>query len=88
MSKVSINTESVSIILKKLRLLSEEVAVLLNDTERSIDSAELEGWNDKTYLVFKEQFGDTSAQIKNALRRIDEEHIGFLMKIIRTAEEF
>ncbi len=88
MDHISLNVASVSNILRKMQNLQEEMRLLMSDTEKSILNAELEGWNDKNYHYFVDSFLDTKGLFSAAEKKIDEEHIPFLKKMIRSAEEF
>lgn len=85
---ISININSVSNILRRMQNLQEEMRLLVLDTEKSILNAELEGWNDKNYHYFVDSFIDTKSMFTIAEKKIDEEHIPFLKKMIRASEDF
>jgi uncharacterized GH25 family protein len=86
--QITINIIAVNNILRKLRALEEETRIVLAETDKTIANAELEGWNDSKYHMFKDSFYDTKALINGGLKRIDEEHLPFLKKIIRSTEDF
>jgi S-methylmethionine-dependent homocysteine/selenocysteine methylase len=86
--QITINLVAVNNILRKLKTLEEEARIILSETDKTISNAELEGWNDSKYHVFKDTFYDTKALIIGGLKRIDEEHIPYLKKIIRSTEDF
>ena len=86
--KININLDSIQIILKKLQNLQEESYFLLSEVDKNLSNAELEGWNDKRYYEFKDSFDDTKSFFNNGIKKIDEEHIPYLKKILRIAEEF
>lgn len=86
--KININLESIQIILKKIQNLQEESFFLLSEVDKNLSNAELEGWNDKRYYEFKDSFDDTKSFFNNGIKKIDEEHIPYLKKILRIAEEF
>jgi len=86
--KININLESIQIILKKIQNLQEESYFLLSEVDKNLSNAEIEGWNDKRYYEFKDSFDDTKNFFNNGIKKIDEEHIPYLKKILRIAEEF
>jgi len=86
--QITINLVAVQNILRKLRTLSEEAHILVSETDKTIQNAELEGWNDSKYHAFRDQFLDTKTLFSGAIKRIEEEHIPSLKKIIRAAEDF
>jgi hypothetical protein len=85
---ISINVTSVVNILNKMQVLQEEMKLLFLDSEKAILNAELEGWNDKNYHQFADTFLDTKTLFLSLEKKIDEEHIPFLKKMIRTSAEF
>lgn len=87
MDKININFESVTAILKKCQVLQEEIMLLVSEVDKNIINAELEGWNDKRYFEFKDSFDDTKGLFNNGLKKIEEEHIPYLRKLIRISEE-
>lgn len=88
MDRISVNLEHLNTIIKKLQVLQEEAYLLVNDADKNIINAELEGWNDKRFYEFKDSFDDTKGTILNAIKKIDEEHIPFLRKIHSIADEY
>lgn len=86
--KININLESIQIILKKIQNLQEESYFLLSEVDKNLSNAEIEGWSDKRYYEFKDSFDDTKSFFNNGIKKIDEEHIPYLKKILRIAEEF
>ena len=86
--QITMNINSVNVILRKMKFVSDEVNVLMRDLDKQIINAEMDGWSDKNYQVLIDNFNDTKQIINNGLRRIEEEHIPFLERIIRTASEF
>lgn len=86
--KININLESIQIILKKIQNLQEESYFLLSEVDKNLSNAEIEGWNDQRYYEFKDSFDDTKSFFNNGIKKIDEEHIPYLKKILRIAEEF
>lgn len=88
MDRININFDNVHSILKKIQLLQEEAIILLSDVDKNIVNSEIDGWNDKRYYEFKESFDDTKGLFNSAIKRIDEEHIPFLKKLIRISEDY
>lgn len=88
MDQINVNSTSVSNVLKKLNLLSEELRLIISDVDKTIDNAELEGWNDAQYFAFKESFYDSKSLMINGVKRVEEDLIPTLRKILRSAEEF
>lgn len=86
--KININLDSIYSILKKLQTMQDEFYTLTLNADKDLANAELEGWNDKRFHEFRDAFDDTKSLILNAIKNIDEEHIPYLRKIIRIAEEF
>ena len=86
--QITINVVAVQNILRKLKALEEEARMSLAETDKTIQNAELEGWNDAKYHAFRDQFFDTKGLFNSAIKRIEEEHIPALKKIIRSAEDF
>ncbi len=87
MDRININFDSVQSILRKCQILLEEVQILVSDIDKDIVNAELEGWNDKRYFMFKDSFEDTKGLFNSGLKKIEEEHIPDLKKLIRISEE-
>ena len=88
MEKININFDSVQTILKKMRILQEEAYILMSEVDKNIINAELDGWNDKRYYEFKDSFEDTKGLLNSSIKKIDEEHIPFLRKLLRISEEY
>lgn len=88
MDKININFDSVQTILKKMQILQEEAYILMSEVDKNITNAELDGWNDKRYYEFKDSFEDTKGLLNNAIKKVDEEHIPFLRKLLRISEEY
>jgi len=86
--QITINTAAVANISRKLKALEEDLRALLLDSDRTIASAELEGWNDANYFIFTDAFQDTKVLLNNGLKRIEEEHLPMLKRLVRTADEF
>ena len=86
--RISINIQSLQNILKRLKHLNEEATLLINDVNKTLQNAELEGWNDQTYHAFYDQFFDTQSLLRAGLKRVEEEHIPTITKLIRNAENF
>ena len=86
--QVTVNLVAVQNILRKLKSLEEEARLSLSEADKTIQNAELEGWNDTKYHQFIDSFLDTKSLFNNAVKRIEEEHIPFLKKVMRAAEEF
>ena len=87
MAQISINSEVIEILLKRLEQASELIREGVDTVEKSVDMAELEGWNDKKYFEFKESFSDTKNSIAGVLNRFEDEHRPFLEKLLAIAEE-
>lgn len=88
MERININIENVHAILKKIQILEEETLLFLSDVDKNIVNSEVDGWNDKRYYEFKESFDDTKNLYYSAIKRINDEHIPFLKKLIRFSEEY
>lgn len=86
--QINVNIQAVTNVLRKCAALNEEIQILLSEADKSIANAEIEGWNDFRYHTFRDSFYDTKSYINNATKRIEEEHIPYLKKIIRSSEEF
>ncbi len=86
--QIIVNLMAVQNILRKLKALEEEARLSLSETDKTVQNAELEGWNDSKYYQFIDSFMDTKGLFNNAIKRIEEEHIPFLKKVIRATEEF
>jgi len=86
--QLTINLVAVQNILRKLKSLEEESRISLAEVDKTIQNAELEGWSDSKYHSFRDQFFDTKGLFNNAIKRIEEEHIPSLKKIIHSVEDF
>lgn len=87
MAAIRINTDSLLLVMKKLEYMKEELGTLLSDVDKEIELAELEGWDDKTFFKFKEDYLNTRYEISSSLKRIEEEHIIYLRKLIQLGGE-
>jgi len=87
MPKIAIDTESISAIMKRLTEASEGIQEYIESVEKSVNLAELEGWNDKKYYEFKESFYDTKYSAMSVISKIEEEQIPFLSKLLSASEE-
>jgi len=85
--QINMNTNSVNLILRKMKFVSEEINILVRDLDRQIITAEMDGWSDKNYQLLIDSFNDTKQILNTGIRRIEEENIPFLERIIRTASE-
>lgn len=88
MDRISVNVDNLNIIIKKLKILQEEAYILVNDADKNILNAELDGWNDKRFYEFKESFDDVKITILNSLKRIDEDLVPSLRRIHSIVEEY
>ena len=86
--KIHINLDSVQAILKKLQIAEEEIRIVISQADKAISTAELEGFNDKRYYELKDSFEDTKSTMYYALKKIEEEHIPYLRRILRLGEDF
>jgi hypothetical protein len=86
--KISLNPESLVTILKKIQILEEEVFMYVSEVDKAIDNAELEGWNDKKYYEFRDSFQDTRGYFINGAKKIEDEHIPYIKRLLRVAEEY
>lgn len=87
MPRINISTDSVQNIARRMEFAQEEIREAVLNIDKEIDTAELEGWNDKTYYEFKESYIDTKVELMNALKRIEEDHMVYLKKILRNTED-
>ena len=87
MGAIRINTDSIRMVMKKLEFMKEELGVLLSDADKEIELAEIEGWDDKSFFKFKEEYLNTKHEISNSLKRIEEDHLVYLKNIIKNTEE-
>jgi predicted proteasome-type protease len=89
MSKtISVSEETVTDILKRILILIEETNILLNQSNRSVMSAEIQGWNDINYIQFKDMYDTAERQVKEGIKEFDEVLVPELKKIISSIEEF
>ena len=89
MSKnISVNEESLLEIMKKLNTLNEETVIHLNSVSKTIDFAEMEGWNDSNFLKFKEDFHNVDRLLKDGLRNLEDNLIPELKRILLLLEEY
>ena len=86
--KIHINLDSVQTILKKLQIAEEEIRTVIGQADKAISTAELEGFNDKRYYELKDSCEDTKSTMYYALKKIEEEHIPYLRRILRLGEDF
>ena len=87
MGAIRINTDSIHMVMKKLEFMKEELGILLSDADKEIELAEIEGWDDKSFFKFKEEYLNTKHEISNSLKRIEEDHLVYLKNIIKNTEE-
>lgn len=85
--QINMNINSVNLILRKMKFVSEEINTLIRDLDKQIITAEMDGWSDKNYDLLIDSFNDTKQILNTGIRRIEEENIPFLERIIRTASE-
>ena len=85
--QINMNINSVNLILRKMNFVSEVINTLIRDLDKQIITAEMDGWSDKNYDLLIDSFNDTKQILNTGIRRIEEENIPFLERIIRTASE-
>jgi hypothetical protein len=88
MERISVSSEIVSEILNKFNVLKEELEIYLSAVQKSIDTAELRGWNDKKYIEFKDLSDGVLRNLKEATREIDESIVPFLRQLLAYIEEY
>jgi len=89
MSKnISVSEEVVNDILKRIHILVEESTILINQANRSVTSAEIQGWNDINYIHFKDNYDNAERQVKEGLKEFEESIIPELKRILNSIEEF
>jgi len=84
--QINMNVSAAINILRKMKYTIEEMNTLMRDLDRQITNAEMEGWTDKNYQIFIDAFQDTKGIINTGIRRMEEEHVPFLDRLIRSAE--
>jgi len=84
--QINMNLSAANNILRKMKYVTEEMVNLLRDLDKQITNAEMEGWVDKNYQIFNDSYQDTRNIINTGIRRMEEEHIPFLERLIRNAE--
>ena len=84
--QINMNISAANNILHKMKYVVEEMNTLLRDLDRHITNAEIEGWVDKNYQIFNDNYQDTKNIINTGIKRMEEEHIPFLERLIRNAE--
>jgi hypothetical protein len=87
MEQISINKEVLGTLLRKMASSYEEIQLLIEGLDRSISNAELEGWNDQRYHSFKDTFLDTKAMFQNGLRKLEEENIQYIKRLLKSIED-
>lgn len=87
MSKISMNTDSIANIVRKLEFMHEEIGILVSDMEKEIEMAEMEGWDDKSFFQFKDNYADSRHELSSVMKRIEEEHLVFLRRLLHSSED-
>lgn len=78
---ISINEESVFEVEKSLVALVEEFYLMLNNVNKTLDTAETEGWNDIKFLKIKDDFSLAERLIKEGLSVIEDNILVEIRKI-------
>jgi len=70
--KISVSEESINDINKSLVQLLDNINTSINTVKKSIDIAEMEGWNDIKFLKFKEEFQQAERFLKEGNNYIED----------------
>jgi len=71
-NKISVSEESIRDISKKLNILLDSVHSSVNMVKKSIDLAEMEGWTDRRFLIFREEFEQSERFLKEGTQYIED----------------
>jgi len=85
--QITMNITAATNILRKMKYVVEEMNSLMRDLDRQIANAEIDGWTDKNYQLFSDAFQDTKTIINSGIRRMEEEHMPFLNRLVRNASD-
>ena len=88
MENINVSIEVVSDILNKLNILKEETEVHLLNVQKTIDNAELRGWNDRKYIEFRDMIDPILKNGRDMLREIEETAIPYLKQLQAFIEEY
>ena len=88
MENINVSIEVVSDILNKLNILKEETEIYLSDVQKTIDNAELRGWNDKKYIEFRDMIDPILKNGRDMVRKIEESAIPYLKQLQAFIEEY
>ncbi len=88
MENINVSMEIVSDILNKLNILKEETEIHLSNVQKTIDNAELRGWNDRKYIEFRDMIDPILKNGRDMLREIEESAIPYLRQLQAYIEEY
>lgn len=85
---ISVSEESVTDLIKVITQLLEDTKSLVGAVNKSIDNAEMDGWNDQKLITFKDDFSYVERNFSNGILQIDNVLIPELKKIQYMIESY
>lgn len=86
--RVSVSEESINDLIKHLQYLITETYGNIDDMVKSIDNAEMEGWNDNKFIEFKDDFLNAERMFKQGLRHLEDSSLSNLRRIKMIIEQY
>lgn len=88
MENINVSSEVVGEILNKINILKEETELHLSNVQKTIDNAELRGWNDRKYIEFRDMADPVLRNGKDMIREIEESITPYLKQLQAFIEEY
>ena len=86
--KVSVTEESLDELLKHIQYMITETYGNLSDVMKTIDNAEMEGWNDSRFAEFKDDFLMADRMVKQGVRHMEDSILPNLRRIKSLIEQY
>jgi hypothetical protein len=87
-TRVSVDPDTVMDILKKSNNIVDDINLLLSAINKSVYDAEISGWNDHRYDLFKDNFDTGEKMLKDGVRHFEDVLIPDLKRILVSIEDF
>ena len=88
MENINVSIEVVADILNKMNILKEETELHLSNLQKTIDNAELRGWNDRKYIEFRDMIDPILRNGRDMVREIEESATPYLKQLQAFIEEY
>jgi len=87
-TKIAVTEEALAELTKSLNELLDSNNHAINSVKRSLDLAEVEGWNDRKFTKFKEDFSQAERYLKEGSQYIEDILLPELRRIYMILEGY